>query len=260
MHVSLNQKVAAQAVKYVGVREKGTNTDYGGPIDRWQNYWDMGRGTPIGPVPWCGCACSAWLRAVPGVTDVSHPSTWEIVQRAKRNGWVTTRPVPGALIVWPEQGGRHVEMVVEVIGPNLLATVGGNVSDAVARKVRSLDGATLVVSPELRNGRAEPVAYWLEDVAATPRMVGPWRTKAAREKAIASMQPAARANVRRIRTSRGKYAALVGPRRLYGPWPTASARSSARAVLQRRLGRTLRPFSNRTPARGGSAESLGKTD
>ena len=253
--MSLNSKVVARAIKDVGrviERPLGSNDDGGGPITKMEAYWRMRY------EPWCGMACSAWLRDVPGVTDVSHPSTWTIVQQAKRKGWVTSTPVPGALIVWPPEGGTHVEMVVEVLDRNTVATVGGNVSDRVQRKVRSLSGATLVVSPELRNGSATQRAYYLEDVAAKPKLYGPWRTKAQREKVIQGLSPVARAAARRVRI-RGRYGFTLG-RRVYGPWLDKASRDEARKVLERRLGRRLRPYSvTRKPTTSARPEGLGQT-
>ncbi len=253
---TLNDQVVAAAIRDVGrviERPLGSNDDGGGPITRMESYWRMRY------QPWCGMACSRWLRAVKGVTDVSHPSTWTIVQQAKSRGWVTSKPVPGALIVWPPEGGTHVEMIVEVLGDGLVATVGGNVSDRVQRKVRALSGATLVVSPELRNGNARQMTYWLEDAAAQPRLVGPWRTERQRQKALKAMKPAVRATARLVTTPKGRKAILIGPRRLYGPWMDSEQRDAAKSVLQKRLGRTLRPFSKPAPARKAKAESLGRT-
>jgi hypothetical protein len=232
-------------------RPLGSNDDGGGPITSMQAYWRMRY------EPWCGMAASRWLRSTPGVTDVSHPSTWTIVQQAKQRGWITTRPVPGCLIVWPPEGGRHVEMVVEVIDANKVATVGGNVSDRTMRKVRSLQGASLVVSPELRNGDAAPRAFYLEDTAVKPKLYGPWRTFAQREKVIAGLSPAARASARRVRV-KGRYAFTLG-RRVYGPWLDKAGRDEARKVLERSLGRTLRPYSVvRKTTANAKAEALGR--
>lgn len=253
--MSLNEQVVSRALRDVGrviERPLGSNDDGGGPITDMEAHWGMRY------EPWCGMACSRWLRAVPGVTDVSHPSTWTIVQQAKKRGWVTNRPVPGALIVWPPEGGTHVEMIVEVLDANTVATVGGNVSDRVQRKVRSLSGATLVVSPELRNGSASARAYYLEDVAVKPKLYGPWRTKAMRERVIASLTPAKRAAARRVRI-RGRYGFTLG-RRVYGPWLDKAARDNAQRILERRLGRRLRPFSRvRKTTTTAAAEGLGKT-
>jgi hypothetical protein len=246
----------ATAARYVGVRENPLGSNRGPIIDQWARYW----GPQYVGQPWCGMACSAWLRES-GVTDVSHPSTWIIVQRAREKGWTTKVPVPGALIVWPVNGGRHVEMLVSQASPGVWNTIGGNVSDSVQRKVRALTDCTLVVSPELRN--AQPSVerrYYLEDPKVTPTLYGPWRTKAQRERVIAGLSAENQRLARRVRIG-GKYAFTLG-RRVYGPWLDQAGRDNAQKVLERRLGRTLRPFSRVVTQThsSASAEALGKTD
>lgn len=254
--MTANQRVVATAARYVGVREKppGSNDDGGGWITKIERFWGMRY------QPWCGMACSAWLREA-GVTDVSHPSTWEIVRRAREKGWTTKTPVPGALVVWPEDGGRHVEMLVSQVSPGVWATIGGNVSDSCQRKVRALTGCTLVVSPELRH--AQPSIerqFYLEDTAVQPKFYGPWRTKAARDRAISRLSPANRRLARKVRV-KGKYGFTLG-RRVYGPWLDQAGRDSAEKVLERRLGRQLRKFSrvvSQTHSSTSAPEALGKT-
>jgi len=248
--VTPNQRVVATAARYVGVREKPPGSNRGPLIDKWENHWGM-----VGQ-PWCGMYCSAVLREA-GVTDVSHPATWIICSRAKEKGWVTTRPVPGALIVWC---GTHVGFLVSEVSPGVWNTIEGNTADSVARRVRSLAGATLVVSPELRH--AQPSVqrqYYLEDPAVTPKLYGPWRTKVMREAAIKRLTPANRRLARRVRV-KGGYGFTIG-RRVYGPWLDKAGRDSAEVVLERRLDRQLRPFSRVTTTTGtpASAQALGKT-
>lgn len=247
-----NQRVVATAARYIGVREKppGSNDDGGGWITKIERYWSMRY------EPWCGMACSAWLREA-GVTDVSHPATSVICSRGREKGWTTTTPVPGALIVWC---GTHVEMLVSEVSPGVWNTIGGNTSDSVARRVRSLAGATIVVSPELRHAKpSQERVYFLEDPKATPRLYGPWRTRQAREKAISRLSPDKRAIARRVRV-KGKYAFELG-RKVYGPWLDEQGRDEAKTVLERRLGRQLRPFSRVRQSAGTAAapEALGKT-
>ncbi len=247
-----NQRVVATAARYIGVREKppGSNDDGGGWITKIERYWSMRY------EPWCGMACSAWLREA-GVTDVSHPATSVICSRGREKGWTTTTPVPGALIVWC---GTHVEMLVSEVSPGVWNTIGGNTSDSVARRVRSLAGATIVVSPELRHAKpSQERVYFLEDPGVTPRLYGPWRTRQARERAISRLSPDKRAIARRVRV-KGKYAFELG-RKVYGPWLDEQGRNDAKAVLERRLGRQLRPFSRVRQSAGtaGAPEALGKT-
>jgi hypothetical protein len=139
-------------------------------------------------------------------------------------------------------------------------TIGGNTSDSVARRVRSLAGATLVVSPELRHAQPSIVReFYLEDPKVTPKLYGPWRTKAGREKAIKSLSAANQRLARRVRVG-GKYGFTIG-RRVYGPWLDKDGRDTAAHVLERRLGRQLRPFSRVRTTTGVSAapQALGNT-
>ena len=248
-----NQRVVATAARYIGVRENPMGSNQGTLINKWGAHW----GYPNGGVPWCGIFASAVLREA-GVTDVSNPGTALICQQGKANGWTTNKPVPGALIVWC---GTHVGILVDELSPGVWATIEGNHGDQVARGVRSLAGATLVVSPELRDGghdKPQP-SYWIEDTLAQPRLIGPWRTKASRDKAVEKLPLSVRATARKVRTAKGRYAALLGPRRLYGPWPTKDARDTALKVLERRIGHTLRPFSKNAANKAVAAQALGKT-
>jgi len=89
-------------------------------------------------------------------------------------------------------------------------------------------------------------------------MYGPWLTKAQREKVIAGLSPALQGQARRVRV-KGRYGFTLG-RRVYGPWVDAASRDSARKTLERRLGRTLRPYSvARNATTTAKAEGLGKT-
>jgi len=250
--VTSNQRVVATAARYVGVRENPPGSNRGPLIDKWEAYWRLGY---LG-WPWCGAFASAVLREA-DVTDVSHPSTAEICRKARERRWVTNTPVPGALIVWC---GTHVGILVSEVSPGVWNTIEGNSGDQVARRVRSLAGATLVVSPELRH--AQPSlerAYYLEDTKVVPKMYGPWATRQAREKAISRLSPANRALARRVKLGK-KFAFTLG-RRVYGPWLDQAGRDSAQKVLERRLGRSLRPFSRVRTTTGISSapEALGKT-
>jgi hypothetical protein len=109
-------------------------------------------------------------------------------------------------------------------------------------------GAVVVVPPQLtRTPAIPPRLLYLEDVAAQPRLLGPWRLRASRERAITRLPRAQQSRARRVKHPRG-YAFLLGPRRVYGPWTTTQARDHAQAVIENRLGRRLRRFSRPTPS------------
>ena len=247
------EKVAAQAERYVGVRENPMGSNRGKPYpEKWQAPWGMGTGWP-----WCAAFADAMYKEV-GVSDdgIGHPSTAVMYQRAKARGAIVKNPMVGAYILWP---GVHVGIVVRVYGNGVVLTVEGNAGDGVRYKRRSTSGCVFVAPKAVRVGNNPAAAvrnYYLEDLRVkSPRFVGPWRTKAQRERALKNVKT----HVRRVRVGR-KYAAYIGPPKIYGPWATLSQRNAAKRVLEDRLGRRLRPYSR--PAKGapgGRAQSMGKT-
>lgn len=236
-------------------RPSGSNR---GPVERYQRAWaDWMVGQP-----WCG-AFLAWVYDRAGVDDagLAHPSTAEMCRRARAAGAVGA-PRPGAMIVWC---GTHTELLVRDLGDGVWLCVGGNTGDAVRWTRRSVAGGTIVVPPAIARSATAPPRreYLLEDPRARPVLRGPWRRRAARDGALRALPTARRLRARPVRTRRGRFAFLEGPRRLYGPWGTAAARNAARRTLQRRLGRPLRPFSrvvaSPAAAAGAGAPPLGKT-
>lgn len=259
---TLNDVVVATASKYAGLIESPKGSNRQATIDKWERHWGM-----LGE-PWCGMYVSAAYREAATaskqkITDVGHPSTWMMVQNAKKNGWVISpeKAVPGTAIVWPEAGGRHTELLVEKIGPGVWKCLGGNVDDGCRWTVRSLTGATLVCPPELKN--YTPVVrkqFWLEDTGATEKMLGPWRRRVSRDKVFNNLPPARQRKARKVRVGR-KYAIVMGPKKFYGPYVDAETRSKSAKAIQDRIGRPLRFFSKKvTPALSSLVpESLGKT-
>jgi len=249
------ERVASTGEKYVGVEERPPSSNRGYPYpDKWQKPWNMGYGWP-----WCGAYAKAmYVEAKVDDENIGHPSTAVMYERAKSRGAIVKKPVPGAYILWP---GIHVGIVVRDLGNGLCLTVEGNSSDGVRYRHRAWNqsGIVIVAPREVRLGH-KPTApardYYLEDVAARPRMVGPWRTFAAREKALKNVK----GHVRRVRLAPNKFAAELGGPKVFGPWQTAAQRDNARRILEDRLGRRLRPFSRpskTSPA--GKADDLGKT-
>jgi len=244
------EKVARQAQKYVGVREVPMGSNRGPQVEKWQKPWGMGAGWP-----WCAAFADAMYKEA-GVSDdgIGHPSTAVMYQRAKAQNAIVKRPYPGAYILWP---GVHVGIIVRDLGGGVCLTVEGNAGDGVMHKRRAYGSAVIVAPKAVRDYRQAAPArrYYLEDRGAKPRFVGPWRRKAARERALRN----AKGFVRRVKVG-NKFAAYVGPRRVYGPWSTKAARDKARVILQRRIGRTLRPYSRPVKQVKVSAQEMGKVD
>lgn len=264
-----NDVVIAVASKYAGVSEQPKGGNRGPSIDRWQQHWGMGAGTAIGPQPWCGMFISGVLREASlllksqgGVTDIGHPSTWAMGQR-KQYIIPWQKAVPGAVVVWPEGGGTHTEMLIEQTGMNgVWRCLGGNVNDAVRWTTRDIrSGCTILCSPELKDYK--PVVrtdYWLEDTTANPVQRGPWLTQRGRDKVLATLPLDRQRKARKVRIGK-KYAFIEGSRRFYGPYPDRAARDRSQEVIESRLGRRLRRFSKKVqPALSSLVpESLGKT-
>ena len=249
------EKVAAKGQKYAGVEENPLGSNSGKPYpEKWQAKWGMGTGWP-----WCGAYADAMYDEA-GVDDdnIGHPSTAVMYERAKaRPGSIVARAIPGAFILWP---GTHVGIVVRDLGNNTALCIEGNSGDGVRYRTRAYGpgtGAVIVAPKEIRLGH-KPTApardYFLADDKATPRIVGPWRTRDRREKSLAGVK----AHVRSFRSGR-KFYAEIGTPKVYGPWEQKAQRDAARKVLEDRLGRRLRPFSRPTKGAPAQADDLGKT-
>ena len=96
-------------------------------------------------------------------------------------------------------------------------------------------------------GYANQDQYAEDPSAEAKKMVGAHYAKALRGKTAAV-------------TAGGKYGFTIG-RRVYGPWLDKDGRDNAAHVLERRLGRQLRPFSRVKTTTGVSAapQALGNT-
>lgn len=245
--MTLGQRIIEIATGELGVREEPPGSNRG-PVEKYQEGWGLGTGWP-----WCG-GFVAWVWRQAGVdTDLAHPATAVMCQRAEAQGRLGP-PRPGAAIIWC---GTHTGVVTHV-GDGVVHTIEGNSGDMVTRRVRATTAARFIIPPGLDAEPPKPAAYWLEDPAAQPRLVGPWRRERTRDRNLTRLNPAVRATATPVTTGTGRYGIRIGPRRRYGPWATALARDGAQAVLEGRLGRRLRPYRTGI-AVAGAAEDLGKT-
>jgi hypothetical protein len=251
-------EVAAIALSQVGTMEVPVGSNTGPMVKQYQAATDLG-GTGW---PWCAAFVEwCWEKAGGIDTSICDAYTGTFADRARSTGQVG-QPRPGAAICWP---GKHVELLIAPTNdPNVWHGVGGNVSDGVRRTVRSLAGALIIVPKALLRTPTHSGQYWIEDVYARDnrRVYGPWRGTSGLEHARVI---AARARTRGLearvkRVGPGdRFATLVGPRVLYGPWREKEHRDNALAIVQRRLGRTLRPYSTTVRLGSATAADLGKT-
>jgi hypothetical protein len=215
--------------------------------------------------PWCG----TWLWDVyrragfPASDNPGHPSTETMWARATAAGTLTDTPVPGAAIVWR---GVHTGLVVAVdAAAGVVHTIEGNSSDGVRRRVRALRGNHRYIVPKgLTQAPPTRIEYWLEDLRAQYRVVGPWRTKVMRDRQLKALAPAVRRDASPVTTGDGRYAIRIGQARHIGPWSSEAARKKAQPIWEARRGRRLRAWNKtrRVPAAtrpAGAPEALGRT-
>jgi hypothetical protein len=210
--------------------------------------------------PWCGAFCRWVYRSTNTPDDgLTSASTGTTAARARAKGAVISRPKVGAMLCWP---GVHIGLIVEVLPGGLVRTVEGNSGDRVASRIRRPgDGGSIIIAPAVIRQEKDaptPRRYYIERLDAPPRrLVGPWRSKAARERVIAKLPKRERDRVRRVRLRKG-YGFEVGPPRILGPWADPDSRARAARALTAR-GERVRSFS-RPAVRGPVAvDALGQT-
>lgn len=259
--------------------ERGTNTDFGGWIDDAQHFWGMGRGTAIGPQPWCDMGADKIFRQA-GVDDsgLCHPSTAETCRRADRMGGLAPQGGlihPGTLLI---SCGVHITTVVRDRNNGLLDTVECNSDDRLKRGVRAKSWGRLIEPPGLRDGTAvELFEYWFEDPEFDPEFHGGIDTRARRDKAIATghdgkfAQADADGLVRRVKDGKDfGFWVFTGGDWKWGPWvgkkegKAYTTRNVFQHTMERSLNRKLRarskPIADTEIDFGGSGdETSGKT-
>ncbi len=212
---------------------------------------------------WCWKSATVPLGPIPATA-----STWALAEAARSTGNVLARPKVGAAWCIP---GVHVEIIVEVVSlsaapggvGSVVRTVGGNVDNGVRSRIRRVGdrGSIVLAPPAIRLEKDAPVPrrYYIERVdAPARRLVGPWRSKAARGRALSRLPARERDRARLVRKG-GKFYAELGQARILGPWADPDSRARAARALTAR-GERVRSFS-RPAVRTGSAavDELGQT-
>ena len=250
--------VVKVALAEVGTTEVPLGSNSGPRVRQYQASTSLG-GTGW---PWCAAFVEwCWTRVGGIDTEVCSPSTQVFADNARRMG-LTGACRPGAAVCWEP---RHVEIAVAPTDtPYVWHCVGGNVSDGVRRTIRDISGATIIVPKALSRTPVRPRLYWMADDGARKlrRVLGPWRgTKGlAYARNVADLQRKHGKTATVKRTGKDRFAVLVGPRVIYGPWRDAPSRNRARAIIEKRTGRTIRPYSTVRPLGKANAEAFGKTD
>ena len=221
--ISNGQKTLRKASRYLGAMESPPGSNRGkGIVDDCQALYGL-QG-----VPWCACfvgyciaesdADAAYKR---NAKSVVHPSTAEMVRRARAKGWYTTgnaRTRPGDLFIID---GRHVGFVNRVRNDGRFETIEGNASDGVRSLLRAWsDGWRVISIPGV--GAPGPAAvvngYGFDDTRV--KIYGGWPTAAQRDAVMRKYEAANPDHwTQAIKVRRpSKYAFRSGPKGTYNRW------------------------------------------
>ena len=227
MSISNGQATLRKAGHYLGAMEGAPNRSGDPIVDECQALYGLEG------VPWCACfvgyciansdADAAYKK---DAKSVVHPSTAEMVARAKRKGWYGPHgkfTAPGDLFIID---GLHVGFVNALNSDGTFQTIEGNASNGVRSLTRSWsDGWRVISIPGV--GKPGPAAvvdgYGFDDTRV--KLYGGWPTPQARDQ---QMRKFAAANpgfwTQAVRVNRNsRYAFRAGPdgtwnRWTYGPW------------------------------------------
>ena len=254
--------VVKEARKVLGTVEnpKGSNTGVGF-IDTCQKFWNMGRGTAIGPQPWCGMALDKWFRdAKVDDSNVPHPAVAVMCSNADSLGGLRPKAgqviPPGAIIA---KCGIHTEVVEQDTQDGFLRCIGGNVDDGVRATRRRKSDWRIIIPPDVMKAVEVPTKtiYWFEDLKKRPAKYGPWRVRAWRERQIKKLPKEVQKRVRRTRIGKAgskfaKYAFEVIPvggvaTWEFGPWDSRSVRENQLKKYEKDKGYKVRRRSKVVP-------------
>jgi len=226
--LSNGQKTLRKAGHYLGAMEGARPNRSGDPIvDECQEFYGL-----LG-VPWCACflgyvvaksdADAAYKR---NAKAIAHPSTAEMVRRARAKGWYKTGNAKTRPGDWFIRDGVHTGLVLDVRTDGRFSTIEGNAANGVRSYVRAWsDGWRVISIPGV--GLPGPAAvvngYGFDDTRV--KIFGGWPTAAARDQQMRKYQAAHPDHwTQAIRVRRpSKYAFRSGPpgtwdRWTYGPW------------------------------------------
>ena len=255
MAISNGQQTLRKALGYLGSMEGPPNKSGDPIVNECQKMYGLAG------VPWCACfvgyciaesgASAAYKKDAKAVV---HPSTAEMVARAKRKGWYkppgkTTKP--GDLFIID---GKHVGFVNSLNNDGTFQTVEGNAADGVRSYTRAWnDGWQVISIPNV--GVPGPAAvvdgYGFDDTRV--KIYGGWPTPEARNQ---QMRKFAAANpdwwTQAIRVqAQSRYAFRAGPpttwgHYTFGPWLHATGKATRDAQLKKwqakHEGITARPW------------------
>jgi hypothetical protein len=261
---TMTERALDRAESQIGTSEAPRGSNRGARVQAYQASTTL----PGTGWPWCAAfICWVWQEAGFDrdlVRRIASPCTATMCSRA-RGEELTCTPRAGAALVWC---GTHVELLHTPLGGSTWRCIGGNTSDGVRWTTRSVSGA-LIFAPAGLADIAVPrkpafqTFYYLEDPKADYEVKGPWKKRASAQEVFEGLKPEVKRVTKVVRTGKGVFALRIGEPGNYGPWRGLEAkknRDRAGKILEKRLGRRLRPWSQkRRVAAAGRAEALGKT-
>lgn len=261
---TMTEQALDRAESQVGTTEAPPGSNRGARVQSYQSSTTLG-GTGW---PWCAAFIS-WVWQEAGfdrdlVQRLASPSTAVMCSTARGEG-LTCSPRAGAALVWC---GTHCEMLHTPLGGSSWRCIGGNTSDGVRWTTRGVSGALVFAPPGLTDVAvprkpAFQTFYYLEDGKADYEVKGPWKKLASAQEVFNDLKAATKRDSKVVRTGKGTYAIRIGEPGNYGPWRGLEAkknREGAMGILEKRLGRGLRPWSQKRRVEPeGRAEALGKT-
>lgn len=255
MKLGPRQRLVRVAIAEVGVIEKPKGSNTGERVQQYQASTEYYKSDRTG-WPWCD-AFVQWCCERAGIeTDACSASTEATYLMAKAKGWLRSKPVVGAFILWR---GVHIGIVVEMPGNGTVVCVEGNHDDRVAVVTRTIGrGEVFVVTPSIEADDYTPRLYYYEDVGAKKlqELKGPWKSEKGRNRKLAKLQkshPELRA--RAVDLADSRFGILTGPKSLFGPFDDPSARDSESKNRQKQTGRRMRNYSRPTPGKWSNAVS-----
>ncbi len=157
------QRVLHRARGYIGQHEVPMGSNSGPFVRACQQFTNLG-GTGW---PWCGAFCDRVFteERMPFPTSAPTASAYGMDAWARKVGWSTSKPTPGALAV-VNKGAGHICIVERYdSGTQTVWTIDGNVSDSVAPRGRPLS--------EFRGFIWHP-ALSKKPVVVPPKVKAPW--------------------------------------------------------------------------------------
>lgn len=255
MSISNGQQTLRKALSYLGSMEGPPNKSGDPIVSECQEMYGLNG------VPWCACFvgyCIAHSGADAkyrkDAASVVHPSTAEMVAKAKRKGWYgsfTRDTKPGDLFIID---GVHVGFINALNNDGTFQTVEGNAQNGVRSLIRAWrDGWQVISFPNV--GKPGPAAvvdgYGFDDTRV--KLYGGWPTPEARNQ---QMRKFAAANpdfwTQAVRVERNSpFAFRAGPKGTwghytFGPWLHSTGKATRDKQMkqwqEKHKGTTARPW------------------